>query len=127
MHTVAQWFYRNPFGQEFGPLGGSQLLELIRRGEVKGNTDIRKDDSPWIPACQVNGLWQAVGRPSVEFACPHCGSAISKPPTRCNECCKEIAKAVGHLITHHRPKNTDHSWDASSKDNNKPKAPPLRG
>lgn len=124
---MAEWFYRTPFGDEKGPMGGAQLLELIRRGEVKGQTEVRKDNSPWVPACQINGLWQAVGRPSVEFVCPHCGGAIAKPPTRCGECRKEIAKATGHLVPHQRPKDQEHSWDSSKADRDKPKAPPLVG
>jgi predicted RNA-binding Zn-ribbon protein involved in translation (DUF1610 family) len=124
---VAEWFYRNPFGEEKGPLGGSQLLELIRRGEIKGNTEIRKDNSPWVHACEVNGLWQAVGRPSVEFHCPHCGSPIGKPPTRCAECRKDVAKATGHLVAHQKPKDQERSWNSDKNGSDKPKAPPLVG
>jgi phage FluMu protein Com len=126
-YAVAEWFYRNPFGEEKGPIGGAQLLELIRRGEVKGNTEIRKDQSPWVYAYEVNGLWQAVGRPSVEFKCPHCGSTIAKPPTRCADCRKDVAKAVGHLVTHQKPKDQEHTWNGASGSQEKPKAPPLVG
>ena len=56
---MSQWFYRIQAGKEQGPFPSSRLLELIRSGEIDGETEIRKDDSPWVPACQINGLWQA--------------------------------------------------------------------
>jgi len=127
---VAEWFYRTTVGEEKGPIGGAQLLELIRRGEVKGNTEIRKDQSPWVYAYEVNGLWQAVARPSVEFKCPHCGATIPKPPTFCTGCRKDVAKAVGHIVTHQKPKEQESSWSKENKENiasEKPKAPPLVG
>lgn len=124
---MAEWFYRTPFGEEKGPLGGTELLELIRRGEVRGNTEVRKDKSPWVLACQINGLWQAVGRPSVEFTCPHCGRPIAKPPTRCEECRKDVAKATGHLVPHQKPRDQEHTWNSKNVTSEKPKAPPLLG
>lgn len=125
--AVAEWYYRNSSGEEKGPIGGSQLLELIRCGLVKGNTEIRKDQSPWVYAYEVNGLWQAVGRPSVEFQCPHCGHPIAKPPTRCGECRKEVSKSVGHLVLHQKPKDQDQTWAIDKGAPVKPKAPPLMG
>lgn len=124
---MADWFYRNPSGEEKGPVGGAELLNLIRRGEVQGNTELRKDKSPWVYAYEVNGLWQAVGRPTVEFKCPFCSSPISKPPTRCAECRKDVARAVGHLVTHQKPKDQESTWRGDPNSSEKPKAPPLIG
>lgn len=124
---MADWYYRTFPGDEKGPIGSSQLLELIRRGEVKANTEVRKGNSTWVNACQVNGLWQAVGRPSVEFSCPFCGGAIAKPPTRCAECRKEVPKAVGHLVLHQKPRDPEESWSSEKSSSDKPKAPPLIG
>ena len=129
---MAEWFYRDALGKEFGPFGGGRLLELVRDGVVSADTEVRKDDSPWTFACMVNGLWQAVGRPGVEFRCPHCQASIGKPPTRCEACHRDVAKAVGKLV--HRPatKASEVTWRASATNtapsgSDKPKAPPLMG
>ncbi len=123
---MAQWFYRDPHGKEMGPFGGTRLLELIRIGDVQAHTEIRKDDSNWTLACEVNGLWQAVARPSVTFHCPHCNTMIEKPPSTCTSCKKEVKKAVGQLVHHSRPRDTKHRWDKSQQTQSQPKAPPLQ-
>jgi hypothetical protein len=124
---MPQWFYRINGHAEFGPIGASDLLELIRQGQVDGQTEIRKDDSAWVLACEINGLWQAAGRPTVEFKCPYCESAIEKPPTWCKSCRKDVAKSVGQLVRHSRPKDRTHSWEREAVAKvDKPKAPPLQ-
>jgi uncharacterized protein with PIN domain len=123
---MAHWFYRIEDGREFGPIGSSQLLELIRQGHVASETEVRKDDSPWVRACEVNGLWQAVGLPTVKFRCPHCEAEIEKPPTRCSACQKPVAKAVGSLVRHSRPQAVEREWTQVERVSQKPKAPPLQ-
>lgn len=129
---MAEWFYRDSHGKEFGPVGGSRLVELVREGVVQAETEVRKDDSPWTAAHCVHGLWQAVGRPGVEFRCPHCQAEISKPPTRCESCHRDVAKAVGKLVHRAAPKVSEGAWRApannpSTGGSDKPKAPPLMG
>lgn len=123
---MAQWFYRNENGQEYGPIVASQLLELIRQGSVDSETEVRKDNSPWVRACEVNGLWQAVGMPTVKFECPNCQSPIEKPPTRCKSCLKDIPKAIGHLVRHTKPTEKEKEWTKVERVSQRPKAPPLQ-
>ena len=123
---MSQWFYRIQVGREQGPFLSSRLLELIRSGEIDGETEVRKDDSPWVPACQINGLWQAAGKPSVAFKCPFCNSEIDRPPTKCKSCNKQVTKAVGQLVPKARPTSNTESWTKTLPAQEKPKAPPLQ-
>jgi serine/threonine protein kinase len=52
----AQWFCKIA-GTEHGPLTGQQLLELTRANKVKSSDLVRKDNSPWITAAKVKGLF----------------------------------------------------------------------
>lgn len=127
---MAEWFYKNAQGREVGPLGGTQLLELVRQGEIQAQTAVRKDDSAWTVACHINGLWQAAGRPGVEFRCPFCEASISKPPTHCGACHRDVSKAVGRLVNHSVPKSQSSVWSdghSAPVPADKPKAPPLLG
>ena len=123
---MAKWFYRTDEKKEIGPVPSSQLLELIRNGAIDGETEVRKDDSPWVLARQVNGLWKAAGMPSVAFKCPFCGSAIERPPTKCDACSRAVAKAVGQLVQHTRTKGKAESWTPAEPVATRPKAPPLQ-
>ena len=122
---MTDWFYRIGPGKELGPFPSKHLLELIRTGEIDGETEVRKDDSQWVQARQVKGLWQAVGMPTVAFRCPFCGSHINRPPTKCSHCEKPVAKAVGQLVQHDRPTVRPESW-MKSEPAPTPKAPPLQ-
>ena len=129
---MAEWFYRNAHCKELGPVSGAMLLELVREGDIQAGTEVRKDDSPWILACQVNGLWQAAGRPGVAFHCPYCNAVISKPPSRCEACDRDVVKAIGKLLNHAKPTTSDEAWKSPNVvhppvTTDKPKAPPLIG
>ena len=56
---ATEWYYQI-MNDVVGPLSGRQLLDKVRAGQVKEDTLIRKDDSQWVPARQVNGLLEAV-------------------------------------------------------------------
>lgn len=58
---AVQW-YCDLMGKIVGPMTAQQLMEKVRRGEVSGTTPIRKDDSKWFPASEVNGLFEAAFR-----------------------------------------------------------------
>jgi hypothetical protein len=98
---VTVWFYRSADDATVkGPVSPSELLELIRKGIVRENTQVRKGESPWVSSIDVGGLWEAAARPSVVFDCPHCSKRISKPPVRCPHCKQFVQKATGHLVHH---------------------------
>jgi hypothetical protein len=77
-------------GRVIGPLTSAQLLQKVRKGEIAGNTLVRKDDSQWVNAEDVNGLFEAAHRDRTHYKCPYCGAQVDKPPTVCLECDREI-------------------------------------
>lgn len=84
---------------DIGPLRPSQLLELVRRGKVKPETMLRKDDSAWFPASSVGGLFEAAVAPTYLYHCPQCGAQVTKPPCTCPKCDREIAHLRPQIIT----------------------------
>ncbi len=121
---MSLWFYRSQDSTVKGPVSPSELLELIRKGVIQENTQVRKGDSPWVASTDISGLWEAAGRPSAAFDCPHCNKPISKPPIRCPHCNQFVQKATGRLQHHNsvtpnrdnRPSSTN---DAHSDGNNR--------
>ena len=111
------WYIKYEDGSERGPVGPLELLELIRSGAVLRKTQLRKDDSQWVDADQVNGLWSAAAKPSMVYHCPHCGKIIPKPPTRCSKCELHIDRASSKLV--------QHDLDAVERKAKKRKAPPA--
>jgi len=98
---MTDWFYRvsdSGKAEENGPVTAQVLLQLIRDGGINEETLIRKDNSNWVRSVEVNGLWDAAGRPSAAFVCPHCGRPIAKPPVTCGACHQRVQHAVGHLV-----------------------------
>ena len=94
---MPDWYYQDAKERVVGPLRGSDLLNLIRGGEVTELTLVRKDNSAWVSSVQINGLWTAASRPQTQFQCPLCSHNISKPPTRCPNCLKYVDQATGKL------------------------------
>jgi hypothetical protein len=80
-----QWFCEI-MGVVVGPLRPSELLDKVRSGEVVPDTPVRKDDSQWVPAMEVNGLFEAAAKAIANLRCPYCGAKVGKPPTTCDGC-----------------------------------------
>ena len=57
---MAEWYFEM-MGQPVGPITGKQLLERVRSGDIVVDTPVRKDDSQWVPARDVGGLFTAAG------------------------------------------------------------------
>ncbi|MCC9603171.1 DUF4339 domain-containing protein [Stieleria sp. JC731] len=90
---MALWFLQRMEGNvksEVGPLQPKELLQLVRKGEVKPETLLRKDDSAWFPAKEVGGLFQAAYRPEINYYCPSCGKQVTQPPVTCPSCLRDI-------------------------------------
>lgn|GEM_PF-2045331 len=85
----SEWFYEIE-GRSFGPFSSAEILAKIRSGEVHKDTPVRKDDSQWVPASEVNGLLEAAQRSASYFKCPYCGARVDKPPTVCLSCDREV-------------------------------------
>ena len=90
--TGTQWFY-DQLGQVFGPLSSAELLAKVKSGEIAANTPIRKDDSQWVYAEEVNGLFEAALKNKPYYKCPYCGAKIDKPPTTCLNCDRDVNAA----------------------------------
>jgi hypothetical protein len=58
---TTQW-YCELMGKVEGPLTSVQLLQKVKLGEITQDTPIRKNDSKWFPAIEVNGLFEAAFR-----------------------------------------------------------------
>lgn len=92
---MSQWYYESQ-GQVVGPLSSTQLLQKVRIGAIAETTRVRKDDSQWVNAGDVNGLFQAARRNLVEYHCPYCNGLIDRPPTVCLQCDREVTAAYRH-------------------------------
>ena len=58
---ATKWFYKLG-GRTEGPLSGEALLAKVREGVIKEGSWVRKDDSAWFPAEDVQGLFEAAFR-----------------------------------------------------------------
>jgi len=94
------WFYKSLTGMEYGPVSPLDLLDLIRNGTVLLDTPLKKDDSQWVMAQDVNGLFATAAKPSIAYFCPGCGKEISKPPSRCSKCDVHVERANQKLVHH---------------------------
>ncbi len=57
----SKW-YCDVRGKKVGPISPSELLEMIRSGDVTATTMVRKNDSRWFRADSVGGLFEAAFR-----------------------------------------------------------------
>ena len=94
---TTKWYYR-VMNDVIGPLTPSQLLERVRTGQVKHDTLVRKDDSQWVPANQVNGLFDAINHNATRRLCPYCGHLVDMPPTVCPGCSRSIVVTVSSRL-----------------------------
>lgn len=95
---ATEWYYQI-MNDVVGPLSGRQLLDKVRAGQVKEDTLIRKDDSQWVPARQVNGLMDAVGQSQTQRVCPYCGQPVDPPPSTCRGCNRKLVLSFNSRLT----------------------------
>lgn len=93
---MTKWFIQTDDEHEdLGPFPPSELLEMVRNGEVTRETKLRKDDqSAWFTASDVGGLFEAAMRPTIAYCCPQCEAEVGEPPVVCHQCGREIDQAV---------------------------------
>jgi hypothetical protein len=96
---MTDWFVQGS-EDERGPFRPSELLEMVRRGEVKPETMIRKNDSAWFEASAVGGLFEAAMRPTIEYFCPTCDAPVRQPPCNCRQCGREVHRARTRITEH---------------------------
>ena len=62
---MTEWYW-DRLGTVEGPLSGPELLRLVRNGEITAITPVRRGDSKWYMAEQINGLFEAAfGKPKI--------------------------------------------------------------
>jgi hypothetical protein len=94
------WYYKSHTGMELGPVSPLELLDLIRNGSVLRDTQVKKKDSQWVKAEEVNGLMATASKPSIAYYCESCGKQVAKPPCRCLNCDMHLDKATQKLVQH---------------------------
>ena len=95
---ATEWYYQI-MNETVGPLTGSQLLACVRSGKIKEDTPIRKDDSQWVPAHQVNGLLEKALNNQLKRICPYCGCKVNTPPTTCPGCNRKLVMSFSSRLT----------------------------
>jgi len=60
---AVEW-YCQLMGSELGPLTAAELIQMVRRHQVTPEDLVRRGDSHWVPAYQVQGLFEAAARPA---------------------------------------------------------------
>jgi hypothetical protein len=96
---MTQWFMQSA-AAELGPFAPSQVLEMVRRGEITRETKLKKDDSAWFPAGEIGGLFEAAVRPTVKYLCPICRGEVKIPPCECPHCGRQIDVAHRKVVEH---------------------------
>lgn len=112
---MTKWFVqRGNNQQELGPLRPSELLEMVRSGDVTSDTLLRKDDSTWFAASDVGGLFEAAMRPTIRYFCPQCKTEVSEPPVTCHKCDANIQHALTQIKENTIAGNQQESGKAGS-------------
>ena len=105
---MTQWFIQQGANRDdLGPYRPSELLELVRNGEVTKATMLRKDKSSWFSAGDVGGLFEAALRPTIQYFCPECELEVSEPPVICQRCGREIRQGITRITEHSIAQRTD--------------------
>lgn len=104
---ATEWYYR-VMNDVVGPLSSRNLLDVVRAGQIKHDTLIRKDDSQWVPASQVSGLLDAADQSASRRICPYCGHTVASPPTTCEGCNRKLVLSVNSRLTSIAKTNNKH-------------------
>ena len=59
---MVEW-YCQVMGSEVGPLSQEQLVDMARQHRLTPEDLVRRNNSSWVPAFQVKGLFEAAARP----------------------------------------------------------------
>jgi hypothetical protein len=60
---AVEWYCR-VMGTEVGPLTQDQLVDMVRHHQVNPEDSVRRGRSPWVPAFEVKGLFEAAAKPA---------------------------------------------------------------
>lgn len=59
---VVEW-YCQVMGSEVGPLSQRQLVDMVRQHQINPEDLVRRNNSAWVPAFDVKGLFEAAAKP----------------------------------------------------------------
>ncbi len=59
---AVEW-YCQLMGSDLGPLNVEQLVDMVRQHQITPEDLVRRNESPWVPAYQVKGLFEAAAKP----------------------------------------------------------------
>jgi hypothetical protein len=93
-----EWYYQF-MNDVVGPLSSSEFLSRVRAGQIKEETLVRKDDSQWVLAGQVGGLFDAARKAESHRICPYCGRTVEQPPTTCAGCNRKLVLSLNSRLT----------------------------
>jgi len=113
---MTQWFMQSA-AAELGPFAPSQVLEMVRRGEITRDTKLKKDDSAWFPAGEIGGLFEAAVRSTIRYLCPACRVEVKMPPCECPNCGRQIDVAYREV--------TQHQIESSARNSQTPGKPAV--
>ena len=96
---MTKWFVKRGEAKDddLGPLRPSELLEMVRNGDVRPESMLRKDDSAYFQASDVGGLFEAAMRPTIQYFCPQCKAEIPEPPVTCPHCDFNVTRALTRI------------------------------
>ncbi|MGI9472808.1 MAG: GYF domain-containing protein [Rubripirellula sp.] len=95
---MTKWFVQRRSNQDdLGPLRPSELLDMVRNGDVTSDSMLRKDDSTWFAASDVGGLFEAAMRPTIRYFCPQCKAEVTEPPVTCPKCDTNVLRALTQI------------------------------
>lgn len=107
---MTQWFVQQvSSGADLGPFRPNELLDMVRSGDVRRETLLRKDDSTWFAAGDVGGLFEAALRPTIQYFCPQCETEVTEPPVTCMKCGRQIRQGVTRITEHSIVQRVDSS------------------
>ncbi len=95
---ATQWYYQF-MSDVIGPLSSSEFLIKVRAGQIREETPVRKDDSQWVAARQVGGLFDAAQKSEAHRICPYCGRNVDRPPTTCAGCNRDLVLSLSSKLT----------------------------
>jgi hypothetical protein len=97
---MSDWYIQVEESENLGPFGPSELLSMVRSGDVTRESVIRKHNTGWYAASDVGGLFEAAMRPTIEYLCPQCETEVSEPPVVCDHCGRKIRHALTKITEH---------------------------
>ncbi len=62
---AVEW-YCQLMGSDLGPLNVEQLVDMVRQHQITPEDLVRRNESAWVPAYQVKGLFEAAAKPKAK-------------------------------------------------------------